>query len=79
MDAEAKAVIKKIFDQIDKDGNGSIDANELKEKLRIPINSGVLQLESVDEIFNRIDVNSDGKIVFDEFIAGIQAIHKFLQ
>jgi Ca2+-binding EF-hand superfamily protein len=79
MDAQSLELIKSTFDEIDKDSNGSIDVAELKEKLQNHIDSGLLKSDAVDEIFNTLDKNSDGKIVFEEFIAGIQAFKNFLK
>ena len=56
--------LKAAFDFYDKDGNGSIDINELKQVLGVGAKiSDTVWLQMIDEI----DDNHDGVVSFDEF------------
>lgn len=60
-------LLKEIFKRFDKDGNGVIDKNELKETmikdLGIPVSE-----EDVNSMMKDADKNGDGKIDSEEFI-----------
>ena len=63
--AEEKAVIKRLFDDFDKDQSGSIDAKEIKkfaEELGQKMTDDDLKI-----IFSEADKDSDKKVSFDEF------------
>jgi Ca2+-binding EF-hand superfamily protein len=67
-----RAITKAIFDVLDLDGDGSIDAKELRVGMRLfgfgsPIFSTPGMTEKVNEIFKGMDTNKDGKISFKEF------------
>uniref|UniRef100_A0A7S3NFH6 EF-hand domain-containing protein n=1 Tax=Euplotes harpa TaxID=151035 RepID=A0A7S3NFH6_9SPIT len=61
------------FTQIDTDGSGFIERNEIKESLKYLFTSvedgdqtGPTE-EQVDEAFKEIDTSGDGKITFQEY------------
>eukprot|EP00164_Ancoracysta_twista_P003934 GFYU01005273.1.p1 GENE.GFYU01005273.1~~GFYU01005273.1.p1 ORF type:complete len:456 (-),score=111.90 GFYU01005273.1:753-2120(-) len=57
--------LREVFNTLDQDGDGFIDANELRiglQKLAIPCNPKI-----VEEMVYRMDKNQDGKIDFEEF------------
>ena len=57
--------IKMIFDAFDKDKSGSIERTELYEaSKRIGIN---IPENLIDQIYNYVDKNNDGKVDFNEF------------
>lgn len=53
------------FENVDTDGSGSIDINEL----RAAADFLKISVEEVESIFKDIDVNGDGEISVDEFMA----------
>jgi len=61
--------IKRAFDKVDTDKDGSINKKELKKILK-----GLGEAftdEAVDDMVKIADVNGDGKIQFDEFLQAI--------
>ncbi|XP_046557159.1 calmodulin-like [Haliotis rubra] len=58
--------MRQAFDQIDKDGNGLLDADELKAVLTKCGRS--LSMSEVNSLISKADVNGDGKLDFDEFV-----------
>ena len=61
---EMKDFLRKMFDEIDTDGSGSMDAWELKaivEKCE-----GCNASEAIQKEMASMDINGDGKITFDE-------------
>lgn len=60
---------------LDKDGNGFIDKDELMMILNQHGHIDSEKAESdLNEIFESTDLNKDGKIDFDEFVATISKI-----
>merc|ERR1712048_959326 len=63
----------RAFKTFDVDGSGSIDKDELMKLLGIEQITDVTQVKytekEVDAIFKEVDINQDGKIDFDEFLA----------
>ncbi|KAJ3220502.1 hypothetical protein HK099_004240 [Clydaea vesicula] len=62
------------FTLFDKDGNGSIDYEELKE-IFISLNEESSESE-LQLMINNIDFNKTGKVDFDEFIAVMETTKK---
>ncbi|KAH0573728.1 Centrin [Spironucleus salmonicida] len=58
--------LKNIFRLVDKDDSGEIDRKELQQLL---VNIGHMSLteQDIDDMFEVIDFNADGKIQFQEF------------
>lgn len=58
--------LRRMFSQIDANGNGSIEPIEFKQALK---QLGVIVTEEeVDQIVKHFDTNKDGKISFEEFL-----------
>lgn len=64
-----------IFSQMDKDGNGKIDAKELRDYL---VEKGPYTDAVVRSIFERLDVNRDGHLVLEELEDGMKQ-HQLLR
>ena len=70
---------RKIFENFDKDGSGTLSIDELKKVIRHPKVIAAFQLpnsmthEEIDEFVQEIDENGDGEIDYDEFIQIISA------
>ncbi|XP_004508466.1 calmodulin-like protein 3 [Cicer arietinum] len=64
-DAYGREELKKVFSTFDKNGDGFITKQELKESLR---NMSILMMDKeIDDIVVKFDSNGDGLIDFDEF------------
>ena len=62
---ERRKAAKKLFDETDVDGNGTLDVEELHELAK---QMGVnLTLEQAQQAFDEIDTDDSGEIDFDEF------------
>jgi Ca2+-binding EF-hand superfamily protein len=58
--------IKMVFKSFDKDGDGSVDSNELKAALqRLGLNTTDKNIQSM---IKEVDINKNGKLEFDEFV-----------
>jgi Ca2+-binding EF-hand superfamily protein len=66
---ELERQIFKIYDGIDKDGNGSLDKEELKEALK-QMNFDLMEID-FDGYFDKFDVDKDGVVTREEFKAVI--------
>ena len=67
-----RAITKALFDVLDLDADGSINAKELRVGLRLfgfgnPLFETGSMSQTVDQIFKDMDTNKDGKISFKEF------------
>lgn len=60
------AAFRQVFDMVDRDGGGSIDANELYFSMR-DLESG-LKLDEIKEILEELDRDGNGEIDFEEFL-----------
>lgn len=58
--------LKSAFKAFDKDGNGQISAEEIKQILGFG-HPGGLDEETVDKIIQQVDENGDGEISYEEF------------
>ncbi|KAJ6252734.1 calmodulin-1 [Anaeramoeba flamelloides] len=61
--------LRKAFKILDKDGNGVIDAAELRHAMTTI--GEKMTLEEINEIISEFDTNNDGKIDFNEFVTAI--------
>lgn len=60
---------RKLFEEIDTDSSGGIDAEELAAGL---LKRGYsLTRDEVDQLIDRMDLNQDGHIAFDEFSSAL--------
>ena len=60
--------LRTAFNMFDKDGNGSIDNEELVALLQGEDLSHIVCKDSIKEAIKEIDINGDGEIDFAEFI-----------
>jgi len=60
------AAFRQVFDMVDKDGGGSIDADELYSAMKDLEPS--LKLKEIKEIIEELDQEGNGTIDFDEFL-----------
>merc|ERR1711872_1002088 len=60
------AELKEAFKIFDRDGNGYIDAAELKKV--VTLYGERLSLEEAEELLNEADMDGDGKLDFEEFV-----------
>ena len=67
--APAKGVerMRKMFSEVDADGDGGISKQELADMWVM------LEQEQVDELFTKADTNNNGIISFDEFLAAAES------
>ncbi len=66
LDDKALDEMKKQFQTIDADGNGTISAQELKEALKM--SGEKLSNKEINKIFKSIDENGDNLINYNEFL-----------
>ena len=61
---------KPIFTAYDKDGNSTLEKPELRVLLAdsLGVDQGDISNEQLDWHFDRIDVDKDGKITYDEYV-----------
>ena len=64
---EEKARLYKVFKSLDKDGDGQLDRNELKEAYAKNIKLTSTE-DEITAIFAKVDVNNTGHIDFTEFL-----------
>ncbi|KAG0465118.1 hypothetical protein HPP92_019282 [Vanilla planifolia] len=59
--------LRRAFSYFDKDGNGYIEPEELREALAEDATSD--SIDVANDILHEVDTNKDGKISYDEFVA----------
>ncbi|KAK3578521.1 hypothetical protein CHS0354_007776 [Potamilus streckersoni] len=65
-DEDHETALKEAFRMFDRDGNGYIDAEELRICM---VNLGEkLTLEEVEEMIKEVDVDFDGRMNYEEFV-----------
>lgn len=60
-------VLRQMFEAADKDGNGTLDKEEVREALHA-LGFTFVGEKQIDQIFSRGDMNSDEVIDFEEFV-----------
>ncbi|KAH7824503.1 putative EF-hand domain pair [Monocercomonoides exilis] len=60
------AIIKKVFNRIDEDGNGVIQISELSKSMKEIVPD--VTDDEVEEIFSSTDLDKNGTIEFNEFL-----------
>ena len=74
---ERKQLISEVFDMFDKDQNGTIQASELHSVLEsLGRNSND---DDVNQFLTKLDVNENGVVSKDEFMAAVDEIYSFPQ
>ena len=69
--SEEEAEIREVFTTLDRDGNGSISAAELRHFFS---SSGeMLTDEEIDNRIREMDIDGDGQINCEEFITGMMS------
>lgn len=65
---------RNVFDFFDRDGNGRISVEELRQALKSGGLDDNVSLEIVDEVLKEVDTDGDGQIDFSEFIHMMQNV-----
>lgn len=79
--AKLREVTKAAFDQVDADGSGKIDKNELKRGLALVAEEAglpVLSDAAIEDAMNALDTDRSGTLEVDEFQVLIEAILRAL-
>jgi len=67
--------LRAAFRMFDKDGEGTISAEEIREVLCFG-DQNTLTIEAVDAIIKQVDENGDGEIQFEEFVTMMTALEQ---
>ena len=67
----------KFFNQLDTDGDGKINKNDLLKGLKARIESKTLEMD-VDRIYRNIDMDNNGFIQYEEFVRAAVSKEKFV-
>ena len=67
----------KLFNQIDINGDGKINKQELLKGLQLKMKSPTLE-QDVDQIYKNIDMDNNGYIEYEEFVRAAVSKEKFL-
>ena len=67
----------KLFNQIDLDGDGKINKNDLLKGLRTKTESKALE-KDIDKIYRNIDMDNNGYIEYEEFVRAAVSKEKFV-
>ena len=68
----------KLFNQLDTDGDGKINKNDLLKGLKNHIESKTLE-KDVDRIYRNIDMDNNGYIEYEEFVRAAVSKEKFIE
>ena len=68
----------KLFNQLDTDGDGKINKNDLLKGLKSQIESKTLE-KDVDRIYRNIDMDNNGYIEYEEFVRAAVSKEKFIE
>jgi Ca2+-binding EF-hand superfamily protein len=76
---EGRAELRKLFETVDKDGDGKVSSTEWGRS--VAANGGLMgkyfggqTMAEVGAAFRRIDANGDGKLTWDEFESATRAL-----
>merc|ERR1711939_253033 len=59
--------MKDLFDEVDTDGNGSLDAEEVARFVRKLKPTRFMSAEEISDVMAQMDIDGDGSVTFDEF------------
>ena len=59
--------MKDLFDEVDADGNGSLDAEEVARFVRKLKPTRYMSAEEISNVMAQMDIDGDGSVTFDEF------------
>ncbi len=66
-----RAQQKKMFEELDKDGDGGLNRTEIRAALET-LNSGIaMSDEEFEDMYLKMDLNGDGRISMDEYVKAI--------
>ncbi|XP_072042631.1 calmodulin-alpha-like [Amphiura filiformis] len=69
-ETDPEAQIREAFRVLDKDGNGLISAADLRHAIMVMTNLGeTLTEEEVDDMIREADIDGDGQVNYEEFVA----------
>jgi calmodulin len=68
--------LRMLFNAFDQDGNGFISKGELKELFSKMV--GTITDETVDEMIDGADIDGDGELNYEEFLAMIRTLMPFI-
>lgn len=80
--AQLREVTKGVFDEVDTDGSGQIDRNELKRALHMVAKDANLKVpsdEDIDGILQTLDSDNSGALSINEFEVLIIEVLKALK
>jgi calcium-dependent protein kinase len=60
---------RSLFEEMDTDGSGSIDADELAAGLKA--RGYTVSKAEIEQLIDRMDINQDGTLEFDEFSSAL--------
>jgi len=70
---EKRAIYKQAFDMFDKEGNGTISADELYDAFKNMGNE--FTMEQLNDMIKELDQNGSGEIDFEEFIGLVKKVN----
>lgn len=62
--------LRKLFDEVDVNGNGTLDKRELRMVLQA--HDRALSKSEISDWVNKVDYNGDGVVDFAEFVAAYE-------
>lgn len=75
MKAQRSQMQAKMFSKVDTDSSGGVDKTELQSLIDdVAKKSGITNSSSTDELFSKMDANSDGSLTADELGKGMKEI-----
>jgi calcium-dependent protein kinase len=66
--------LRAAFQMFDTDGSGKIDAKEVKTLLEGDEFKDQISKDLMDKVISEVDVNGDGEIDFEEFLAMMRKV-----
>mmetsp|Transcript_21552 Transcript_21552/g.41155 ORF Transcript_21552/g.41155 Transcript_21552/m.41155 type:complete len:603 (-) Transcript_21552:81-1889(-) len=76
LQANSLSSLKKVFDSLDKNGDGRLDSTEVKALARQFYDGREPTDKDVAKIIARLDKNGDGSLTFEEVKVGVEALSR---